>query len=245
MILRLDEVDSTNEYAKRFIADGYNGDEMMVITAQYQTAGKGRRGREWESLPGTSLMFSMIHKPKTDIERYSMLTLVAALAIRDALADYDIECEIKWPNDIIINGKKVCGILTECDVQSGYIIIGAGVNLTQEEFTGELADKATSILIETDDCIEEEGLLDDIIAKYEKYYDSFQSTGNLQSLMEEYNSYLVSIDKKVTVLDPKGEYEAVSKGIDEEGKLIVVKEGNIEEHIYAGEVSVRGVYGYV
>lgn len=245
MILRLDEVDSTNEYAKRFIADGYSGDELTVITAQYQTAGKGRRGREWMSLPGTALMFSMLQKPKIDMEQYSELTLVAALAIRDALADFDVECEIKWPNDIIINGKKLCGILTECDTQSGYIIIGAGINLTEEAFPKELADKATSVLIETNDCIDEDNLLDTIIRKYEKYYDIFAADKDMSSLVDEYNEHLVSIDKTVKVLDPKGEFEATSKGIDKDGQLIVIKEDNTEEHIYAGEVSVRGVYGYV
>lgn len=245
MIIRLDETDSTNEYAKRMIADGWSSDEMVTITAQYQSAGKGRRGREWVSPPGTALMFSIMFKPKLAMDKCSMVTLVAAMAIREAMKDIDVDTQIKWPNDVIVGGRKICGILTEAVVEQGYMVVGCGVNLNQEEFPEDLADKATSILIETGDCVDEDSLLDCILNHFEKYMESVDANGNLTSLVEDYNAVLVSMDSEVTVLDPKGEYKGISKGINEKGELIVEKSDGTLENVYAGEVSVRGVYGYV
>lgn len=245
MIIRLDETDSTNEYAKRFIEDGWSGDELIAITAQYQTAGKGRRGREWVSPPGTALMFSLMFKPKLDMDQCSMVTLIAAMAINKAMADIDVETQIKWPNDVIVGGKKICGILTEAVVDKGYMIVGCGVNLNQEEFPEDLADKATSILIETGDCVDEDSLLECIISHFEKYLEALNEAGNMSGLRDEYNEMLVNKASEVTVLDPQGEYNGISEGINDKGELIVKKEDGSLENVYAGEVSVRGVYGYV
>ena len=103
MIINLDEIDSTNEYLKRMSDDGYNSDELLVATAQYQTSGKGRRGRSWVTEPGTALMFSVLLKPRLKLDDCSMLTLVMALAVKRSLSDMDIEAMIKWPNDLVLN----------------------------------------------------------------------------------------------------------------------------------------------
>lgn len=245
MIIRLDEIDSTNEYARRFIADGWSGEDITVVSAQYQTAGKGRRGREWVSPPGTSLMFSMFFKPRADMSKCAMITLVSAMAIREALLDNGVDCSIKWPNDLIVNGKKLCGILTEAIPEKGYVIVGVGINLTQDSWPEELKDKAISIINATEEYVDEDKLLEDIIFYTEKYLEIWEETGDMSSLLEDYNEVLAGKGDRVCVLDPKGEFDGVSEGINEQGELLVRREDGSLENIYAGEVSVRGVYGYV
>lgn len=244
MIINLDEVDSTNEYLKRMVNDGYDSDEMLTVTAQFQTAGKGRRGRQWFSDPGTALMFSVLVKPKLAIDDCSMITLIMAMAVRQSLKDMNIETLIKWPNDIVLGDKKICGILTEALLESERIIVGVGINTNQESIPDELKESATSILIETDDCIDHDSLLESIIYNFEKLLEKLFQNGDMSDLKSEYEQGLVSLDKEVTVLDPAGEYNGICKGIDNRGQLIVSHEGQ-ETYVYAGEVSVRGIYGYV
>ena len=244
MIINLDEIDSTNEYLKRMSQDGWNSDETLIVTAQYQTSGKGRRGRNWVTQPGTALMFSAMMKPKLSLNDCSMLTLVMALAVRRSLSDMDIETKIKWPNDLVLNKKKICGILTEAIAETGQIIIGVGINTNQESMPDDLSDTATSILMETDDCVDHESLLDNIIYHFEKLTDAVYEAGDLSLVREEYEEGLVSMNNKVMVLDPGNEYEGICKGIDDKGQLIVEHEDK-ETRVYAGEVSVRGIYGYV
>lgn len=244
MTINLDEVDSTNEYLKRLVADGWNSDDITVVSAQYQTAGKGRRGRQWLTEPGTALTFSVLLKPKMELSDCSMLTLVMAMAVRRALEDIDVDTSIKWPNDIVMDGKKVCGILTEAIAETGHIIIGCGVNTNQESFPEDLADKSTSVLIATNDCVDHDSLLESIIYHLEKLVDTFMETGDFTNLKDEYEEALVSMNKEVTVLDPAGEYSGICLGIDERGQLKVKHDEEVA-CVYAGEVSVRGVYGYV
>lgn len=244
MIINLDEVDSTNEYLKRMVEDGYDSDEMLTVTAQFQTAGKGRRGRQWFSEPGTALMFSVLVKPSLKMDDCSMITLIMAMAVRQALKDMDIDTNIKWPNDIVLGNKKICGILTEALLDSKRIIVGVGINTNQESIPTELKESATSILLETDDCVDHDSLLDSILFNFEKLLERLFEAGDLSDLKSEYEEALVSLNKEVTVLDPAGEYNGICKGIDNKGQLIVSHEGQ-DTYVYAGEVSVRGIYGYV
>lgn len=244
MIINLDEVDSTNEYLKRMVEDGYDSDEMLTVTAQFQTAGKGRRGRQWFSDPGTALMFSVLVKPKLAMDDFSMITLIMAMAVRQSLKDIDIDTRIKWPNDIVLGDKKICGILTEALLESKRLIVGVGINTNQESIPQELKDSATSILLETDDCVDHDSLLDSILFNFEKLLDKLSESGDMTDLKSEYEEALVSLDKEVTVLDPTGEFNGTCKGIDNKGQLIVSHEGQ-DTYVYAGEVSVRGIYGYV
>lgn len=244
MIINLDEVDSTNEYLKRMVEDGYDSDEMLTVTAQFQTAGKGRRGRQWFSDPGTALMFSVLVKPKLAMDDFSMITLIMAMAVRQSLKDMDIDTRIKWPNDIVLGDKKICGILTEALLESKRLIVGVGINTNQESIPQELKDSATSILLETDDCVDHDSLLDSILFNFEKLLDRLSESEDMTDLKSEYEEALVSLDKEVTVLDPTGEFNGTCKGIDNKGQLIVSHEGQ-DTYVYAGEVSVRGIYGYV
>lgn len=220
-----------------------------VVCADMQTAGRGRRGRSWQSEKGENLLFSILLKPGIQPDKASQVTLLMAFAVTKVLRDeYGFDAKIKWPNDVVVNGKKVCGILTEMFLAGSkidYIVVGCGINVRQTEIPGELTDSATSLLLEKNGNYSIQELLDSVLVEFEKYYELFLDKTSLKDFVSEYNEWLVSLNMEVRVLDPKGEYTGISKGINESGELLVEQpDGGIEE-VYAGEVSVRGLYGYV
>ncbi|MBR4183623.1 MAG: biotin--[Lachnospiraceae bacterium] len=158
-----------------------------------------------------------------------------------------IRTRIKWPNDIVMNGRKVCGILTELDCQMDYInnlVVGIGINVFEESFPDDIADKAGSIFSVTGLKISRNQLVVAVCSYFEKYYNIFLQTCDLTNLVDIYNEKLINKDREVRVLDPKGEFEGVAKGITDEGRLIV-ETGEGARYVSSGEVSVRGLYGYV
>lgn len=240
-------LDSTNLRAK---LDAENGaPQGTLVVADMQTAGRGRRGRSWSSPAGTNVYFTLVLKPDFEPARASMLTLVMAMAVAAGIADTcGVEACIKWPNDIVIDGKKVCGMLTELSVQQEYIqhvVIGAGVNVGLQEFVPEIADTATCLERECGRKVPRAQLVVNIMRSFEKYYDIFLETLDFSNLKEAYDGMLVNCGREVRVLDPKGEYTGVSKGINHTGELVVELPDGSETTVYAGEVSVRGIYGYV
>lgn len=240
------ETGSTNADAKRLGDEGQEHGTLVV--ADMQTMGRGRRGRSWQSPSGTTISMSLLLKPNFAPNKAPMLTLVMALAISKAMEEVcGLEVKIKWPNDIVINGKKVCGILTEMNAEIDYIhyvVIGVGINVNLSEFPDEIMDIATSLMREKGRKISRAEIIERSMYYFELYYERFLETLDLSLFMEEYNQYLVSLDKEVKVLDPKGEMIGVSKGINAEGELLV-ESGEEIISVYAGEVSVRGLYGYV
>ncbi len=251
-----DEIDSTNTELKRMAsADPALPNGVMAITDN-QVAGRGRRGRAWSAPAGVNVAMSFLLKPDFAPDRASMLTILAALAVArgveetalDNGADQKVKCSIKWPNDVLLNNKKLCGILTEMSSELDfihYVIVGIGINVNLEEFPEEISDIATSISLECKKKISRASLVDAVLRAYEDIYETFLETCDLSGLMEEYNSRLASMNIQVRVLDPKGEFTGISRGINSEGELIVDKEDGTTELVYAGEVSVRGIYGYV
>jgi len=258
----LDQVDSTNSMLKRLINDNTTLEPQvgfgtliegtpepgMIVIADYQEAGRGRSGHNWISPKGTSLAISVLLRPEVSDESKSMITLIAALAVWDAVfKTCGIEASIKWPNDIVIGKKKVCGILTELDITDGIqsLILGVGINVNQDSFPEDIADKATSLMKEAGHYIDSEEVMKNFAESLEHYYDIFVESGDMSVLLEEYNSKLINRDAEVKVLDPSEDITGLALGIDNEGKLIVRTDDGVEHHIYAGEVSVRGLYGYV
>ncbi len=240
---------STNQDIKELAFQG--AEEGTVVYADMQTAGRGRRGRNWVSEKGDSLLFSLLLRPDIAPDKASQITLLMALAVTKVLREqYDFDARIKWPNDIVINGKKICGILTElypCADGKYFVIVGCGINVGQKAVADELKEIATSLLLEGDNnsVIITDELLQEVLGEFEKYYDRFLVSANLEEFVEEYNARLVSLGKEVRVLDPKGEYNGISKGINDKGELLVERLDGTVEEVYAGEVSVRGLYGYV
>lgn len=246
-VLFLEEVDSTNTRAKLEAEAG--AAHGTVIAADRQTAGRGRRGRTWNSPAGTNLSFSLILKPEFSPNQASMLTLVMAHSVARAVAQMcGVEAGIKWPNDIVVNGKKVCGILTEMSAEPDYIhyvVIGAGINVKEQAFPPELLDKATCLERECGHFVGRGALLARIMELFEEDYALFLKTGDCSGFLDSYNALLVNRGKEVCVMEPKGEYRGTALGIKDSGELLVrTEDGSIQE-VYAGEVSVRGIYGYV
>ncbi|MCI9076959.1 MAG: biotin--[acetyl-CoA-carboxylase] ligase [Dorea sp.] len=246
-VLYFPETDSTNTRAKRL------GDEGAVhgtlVAADRQTGGKGRRGRRWESPAGSSIYMSILLRPDIPPDQAPMLTLVMAQSTAEAIRiRTGEEALIKWPNDIVINGKKVCGILTEMSTEIqwiNHVVIGVGINVNTEYFPEELTETATSIYLESGGKQQRSGLIAEVLKQFERYYAMFLETGNLSAMQEEYNRLLVNRDREVKVLEPGNEYNGYAIGINETGELLIrTEDGQIRE-VYAGEVSVRGIYGYV
>ena len=245
-ICYFDVTDSTNTQAKSLgEGDAPNG---TLVVAGKQESGRGRRGRSFESPAGTGIFMTLLLRPEIEPQNASMLTLVSALAVAKGI-EYmvDLPVQIKWPNDIVINGKKVCGILTEMSAQMdyvNYIVIGIGINVGNEEFPEEIKDVATSIYLESGKHVNRAMLIEKIWEEFEDYYELYEKTQDLSSLVKEDDSYLVNRGQKVRVLDSKEPYEGKAMGITDRGELIV-DTWEARRLVSAGEVSVRGVYGYV
>lgn len=246
-IFYYDSIDSTNEEAKRKAAQGAP-DESLCF-ADNQTAGKGRRGRRWISPKGEDIFFSLLLRPELPVESASMLTLVAALAAAAVSERYSGEaCGIKWPNDIVLHNKKICGILTEMGLEMNdisYIVVGVGFNVNRAEFSEDISDMATSLCRETGKKIPRARFLADFLIEFMSRYRKFLKEQNLVSFVEEYESRLVNIGRKVKIIRKGQEEIQTAIGINEKGELIVQKENGELETVFTGEVSVRGLYGYV
>lgn len=244
-----DETDSTNTRIRLLAESGEENGTLAV--ADMQSAGRGRRGRTWISPSGSNIYMSLLLKPDILPGKASMLTLVMALAIADAIEkETGLNARIKWPNDIVVNGKKVCGILTEMDMEADYIrdiIIGVGINVNQsseDDFAEEIREHASSLKLLSGHTVSRSSLVARSMLSFENYYNIFCTDTSLKTLMKEYNSRLVNMDNEVRVLEPGGEYTGIAKGINEIGELIVQREDGTVVNVYAGEVSVRGLYGY-
>ena len=255
-LLFYDSVGSTNDRVHQ-LADVLDGKATLhgaVVAADRQTAGKGRRGRVWESPAGANIYFSLLLRPTFAPDKASMLTLLIAYGVkcgieRQMVSDAS-QCGIKWPNDVVIDGKKVCGILTEMYLEGNsidHVIVGVGVNVGKQNFAPELVDKATSLEDACGQVFDRSRLLADILEVFEEEYESFaaeDAIADLKFFKEKYNACLVNRDREVCVLDPKGEYRGIARGINDTGELLVeLQDGSLKE-VYAGEVSVRGIYGY-
>ncbi len=274
---RLESTDSTNEEIKRKRLAGAG--EGLVVVSNSQTAGKGRKGRCWHSPAGRNLYFSLLLCPDCAPDEAPMLTIVMALAVNNAIQALGIQSKIKWPNDITVEGKKVCGILTEmllAGTAIDYVVVGVGINVDGQDFlthdlphaTG-LCDAGRSLAEgaevqvsaeDAEDCIlngtgmqkgcgmmplSPEKLLEDILERFEGLYHIFLKSHDLSGLKDAYEAYLVNLDRQVRILEPAGAYEGIARGINEKGELLVETEDGMVRSVFAGEVSVRGIYDYV
>lgn len=242
-----EETDSTNTRAKYLAEEG--AEEGTLVVAERQSGGKGRRGRSWVSPSGAGIWMSFVLRPDIPPSQASMVTLVAALGVSEGIFQAArVRTQIKWPNDIVLNGKKICGILTEMSTELEtiqYVVVGIGINVNMEEFPRELSQTATSLYLETKKNYKRAPLISAVMEAFEHYYRIFLETGNLSSLKADYEGRLANMDRQVTVMAASGTYSGVCRGIDGEGQLLVEREGGQICQVLSGEVSVRGIYGYV
>ena len=239
------ETDSTNLWIKRLAKEGAS--EGTLALAEFQSAGRGRLGRSWEVPEGTSVMMSILLRPKFEPQYAPTLTLVMGMAVAKAVKSLGFDVSIKWPNDVVVSHKKICGILTEMGVRDGkidYAVIGVGINVNIKEFPEEMADKATSLYLESGKEFDRSQIPGLVMEAFEKYYEKFTATCDLSGLKEEYESILANYNQPVRVL-AKEPYEGVARGITDGGELLVEKTDGTIVAVSAGEVSVRGLYSYV
>ncbi|HIQ97372.1 MAG TPA: biotin--[acetyl-CoA-carboxylase] ligase [Candidatus Limivivens merdigallinarum] len=245
-ICYLKTVDSTNRYAKKKAEEG--APHGALVVAEEQTQGKGRMGRNWSDPAGQNIAMTLILRPAIQPQSASMVTLVAGLSVARALKTLcGLDVKIKWPNDVVAGGRKLCGILSEMSAEmSGihYLVIGIGINVNTEHFPEELRDKATSLYLETGEKMQRARIIAACMEYFEEDFSLFEKTMDLSLLKDQYEALLINKDEKVKVLERDASYVGIAKGIDWEGELLVEKEDGSLTRVYAGEVSVRGVYGY-
>ncbi len=227
-------IDSTNAEAKR----NTNLPDGTVFVADTQTNGRGRLGREWTSNDGRDIFMSLLLKPDILVEEISKITLVAGIAAARAIG---LDCKIKWPNDIVIGTKKVCGILTE--LSGGNAICGIGINVNTSVFDGELSDKATSMCIETGTTVSRDDVIARFLNELEPLYERFIRDG-FSALIDSYRELCITIGKDVNVIYPDRSFIGRVVDINDNGELIVETSGE-KITVFSGEVSIRGMLGYV
>ncbi len=252
-VMYFEELDSTNIKAKQLAEAGE--EEGLVVIAESQTSGKGRRGRCWKSGKGEGIYMSFLLRPPVLPTQASALVFMTALVVAESIEKYfGISAGIKWPNDVVVNGKKLCGILIEGSAEEStvhYMIVGVGINANTEEFPEELKKKATSLFLETKKKINRLEFTTELINAFDQYYKKFLEAQNLRPFLEKYNARLVNRDKEVKIYyglaesaNPEKIETGIAKSVDEHGALVVFVNGQ-EKRVMYGEVSVRGILDYV
>lgn len=241
-------IDSTNAYLKRIAADGAS--DGTVAVAAEQTAGRGRRGRSFQSAAGKGVYLSVLLRPKLSAGELMPLTGLCAAAMCDAVERVcAVRPQIKWTNDLVLNGKKLCGILTELGMECGalsYVIVGIGINVSQrtEDFEGEVADLATSLECELGTPVSKNELAAAMLDALDALYEALK-TGDTADYLACYRRDCVTIGKEVQLLWQDAQEKVRALDVDDQFGLVVRRENGTVETIRTGEVSVRGLYGYV
>ena len=241
-VLRVfDQVDSTQNIAHELVKAG--AAEGTLVVAEQQTAGRGRRGRNWFSPKGKGVWMSLILRPNISLQFTPQLTLLAAVALcRTLQAFVPHKVGIKWPNDLLIQGRKVSGILLESsaeDERLNYVIAGIGisVNLTEEDYSDELKVKATSLFMESGKLIERELLICQFLAQFEQLYDLYiqQGFAPIRTLWE---TLTISLHQPIRVQTTQGWVEGIAHSIDEMGALVVTKADGQVAKLYSGDLEL-------
>lgn len=246
-ITLFDSIDSTNTYVKEHLATIKHGE---VFLAYEQLKGKGRLGRAWSSPVGKSISMTLVLKPESQIQNASLITQLTAASVVKAL-EQTVDTKIKWPNDVLINNKKIAGILTEAAFSGGTlqgIIIGMGVNtnLEKEDFPDELLNKATSIRKETQMSIDPNQFLRAFFTQFEALYDDFIANNEPKTFLTTCRTHSALIGKNMWLIDGKKQRKVFIRTIDSAGGLVVqdLKTGQ-DETITSTHYSIRGEHSYV
>lgn len=246
------EMDSTNTRAKQMARNGAPHGSLAIC--ELQTAGRGRLQRAWETPSGVALMQSLVLRPSLPTEQAQLCTLAAAIASAQAISEVcpELEAGIKWPNDVILNGKKCVGILSELSADMDgleFVVPGVGINVNQTAFEGELSQKATSMLIELKKLhpdarpVCRRKVLCAYLRHMEDAVDALEKQG-LEGILPEYLRRSVTLGKRVQVIGTGISFTGTAKQIDGTGALIVTDEDGTDRRVLSGDVSVRGLMGY-
>ncbi len=233
---------STNETLKEMAEAG--APEGTVVIAEEQTRGKGRLGRSWSSPRGRGIWFSTLLKPSVSPRETPVFTLLAAVAVMRALhaALPRLAAGIKWPNDILIQGRKACGILTELKAEADrlhYLVIGIGLNVNQEaaDFPPGLEGVATSLYLECGEVLKRLPLAVSMLQSLDDLYGAYRTAG-FGPLLEEWKAKNITLGRRVNVSLPAGHLAGTAVEISAEGALIIQTEDGKSRHVHAGEVTL-------
>ena len=245
-----EEIGSTNTYAKQIALEG--AEDGVVVTANSQTAGRGRMDRSFQSPPDKGIYLSVLLRPDLPPERLLPITAMTGVAVCAAVErTCGVRPGLKWPNDPVLGGRKLCGILTEVSLEgeSGrlqYLVVGVGINVsqTEEDFSPEVARMATSLVQELGGPVSRPRLAAALIEEMDRAYDALLR-GDLSEWLDACRRDCVNLGRKVQILSPQGRETVTAVGIDDQFGLIVRDDHGSERTVRSGEVSVRGLYGYV
>jgi BirA family transcriptional regulator, biotin operon repressor / biotin---[acetyl-CoA-carboxylase] ligase len=239
-IILYNETESTNTCALEFAREG--APEGTVILADSQTAGRGRMGRGWHSPPGTGIYMSVILYPRVSIQELSGITLVTAVAAAEALAAAArIRADIKWPNDLLVNNKKICGILTELHSRedgTNIVIVGIGINVNTPKgtFPEDIANIASSVLIETGRKASRSKIVSSMIEYFDSWYGVFIN-GGFKIILDKWKAHSGMIGRKVRVAQEGAHTTGTVIGVDANGALVIQGDDGSSHLVYSGDVS--------
>jgi BirA family biotin operon repressor/biotin-[acetyl-CoA-carboxylase] ligase len=245
----LDVTRSTNSDA---MALGREGEpEGTVVIAEEQTAGRGRLGRTWESSRGVNLYMSILLRPQMAPWLAPQLSLVAGVAVAEAVREEDVDARIKWPNDVVVLAeggiKKLAGILTEIEAESdrvAFVVVGIGVNLNSERahFSPELEGKATSVLLERGRGVDRAAFTARLLARFEHWYDAWAG-GGFAAVAPAWRALSILDGRRVTISAPGDTFEGECAGIDDDGALLVKCGPGPLRRVLAGDVTFSALEG--
>lgn len=249
----LDTVESTNTFAKEKAKDG--NVHSAIVFSREQTMGRGRMGRTWYSEKDKGLWFSLLLRPDIPPHEIAKVTLLAAASVSKAIEkETSLNAEIKWPNDIVIKGKKVCGILTEMSVEIDavhYLVVGIGINLLHESMEKDIENKATSLYLTLGDKnVDPKKLLRSILFYFDDFYNQWEKNNDTEAFIKVNREKSVLMGKKAYIYEKDVPMEVFVETIDSSGALIVYPivdgvKSNSPKKVNSGEVSVRGLEGYL
>ncbi|MDA1475293.1 biotin--[acetyl-CoA-carboxylase] ligase [Bacillus changyiensis] len=235
-----DSVSSTQKIAHELANNG--SPEGTIIVADQQTEGRGRMARVWHSPAGNGIWMSLILRPTIPVQKTPQLTLLAAVAIVQAIEEQTgISPEIKWPNDILVNGKKTVGILTELQAEADQVhsvITGIGINVNQvaSDFPDDLKETATSLRLVSGKKIDRAALIQTILLTFEKRYQDYTRHG-FQPIKLLWESYALTLNRQLTARTLNGTFHGKSLGIDDEGVLLLETSEGIKR-IYSADIDI-------
>lgn len=233
-----DSIDSTNSCAKILAASGTP--EGSIVIAENQTEGRGRLGRRWISEPGTCLLFSLVIRPTLEINKVGLLPFFVAAAVAIAIEKATgMQCECKWPNDVLLNGKKCCGILLESTFQHNlleYAVIGIGININQASFDGDLEETATSLKLAAHKSFDRYEIFRSIVESLEHLYGDIKA-GDFKKTLSEWNSRATIFDKQVELSQSGERIYGRAIALSADGGLIL-ETSDGKRIFYAGDVTI-------
>lgn len=237
-ILRFDSLPSTNTEAARQAALGVP--EGLCVLAREQTAGRGRRERLWISPKDAGLYLSVVLRPTLETRLWPLITLAAALAVHDALREAcGLETDIKWPNDLLAGGRKLCGILAETveGAKGRAVVLGVGVNLRRDSFPAELSDTATSVEEQTGRTHDAESILNALTHSLAIHYETLHAEGAAEVLREWQRRSSFAQGRRVRVALAAETFEGTTRGLDPDGALRVETDAGEIKTVRAGDVT--------